>query len=195
VLELQRLLVRFKQSLKAEDRLTEDQLAGLQMRAGVASGKMYVGNAGPSFASDFTVLGDRVNLASRLESANKVTGTGNLVTARTLSYEGTEEFLARPVAKLVVAGRKESALVYEVLCRKSEADERTRLLVSLSTAVFEAYQAGDLVGCRASAQRMRAELGVDPASERFTDFYLQRCDGNGRLPGEPWDGHIELAHK
>ena len=52
-----------------------DDLPLLKMRTGVSSGQMIVGDAGPQDASDYTVLGDTVNLGARLESANKYLGS------------------------------------------------------------------------------------------------------------------------
>src|SRR5205814_2875552 len=69
VLEMHEALARFNQRLAREGRPT------LMMRAGVNTGEVVVGDSGPPDASDFTALGDPVNFASRLESANKAVGT------------------------------------------------------------------------------------------------------------------------
>jgi adenylate cyclase len=186
VLDMQQLLERFN------ERLRDQELPTLSMRAGVSTGTMFVGDAGPSFASEFTVLGDRVNLASRLESANKVTGTRNLVTARTLQRAG-DRFLARPVAKLRVVGRKEPAVVYEVLCRNSEGGERERRLIELSKRVFDAYQSDDLAACRVAVEDISRAPGL-PAIDKFVRLYLDAC-AQPRDPHESWDGHITLGAK
>jgi adenylate cyclase len=185
LLEMDRALGPLNAELEAQD------LPTLTMRAGVSTGTMFVGDAGPSFASDFTVLGDRVNLASRLESANKVTGTRNLITSRTIRLAG-DGFLTRPVARLQVAGKREPVVVHELLGRKADVDARTVRLADLSTRLFEAFKSGDFPTCRATADELRREFGA--AAEKLATLYLERCATAG-APDEQWDGHIALAEK
>ncbi len=73
VLDMQRAMIPFNEKLKSQG------LPTLNMRVGIVSGDMVVGDAGPENASDYTVLGDNVNLASRLEGANKMTGTNTMI--------------------------------------------------------------------------------------------------------------------
>ncbi len=86
------------------------------MRVGVTTGNVLIGDAGcPPVRSDFTALGDPVNLAAHLESANKVFGTNSLISGRTAELLNGS-FLVRPVAKLRVKGKEEAVAVFEPLC-------------------------------------------------------------------------------
>ena len=183
VLAMQRALAPFNAELAAHG------LPTLAMRAGVSTGPMFVGDAGPSFASEFTVIGDRVNLASRLESANKATGTRNLVTARTAELAG-DAFLCRPVAKLRVVGKLQTEMVYEVLCEAGAADDRARDLVRLTRAVFDAFQTGELDRCRNAIEDYEREFGPD----KLADLYRDHCN-RGRDETCAWDGEIVLSTK
>jgi class 3 adenylate cyclase/CHASE2 domain-containing sensor protein len=131
VLEMQRTMKAFAA------RMAEQGLHGLSMRCGVSTGNMVVGDSGPADYQDYTVLGDAVNFASRLESANKATGTNILISQRTTELLG-DQFLLRPVGRLLVVGKSEGVMAYEPLAAVEEATPDERTLCSTSTAVMAA---------------------------------------------------------
>jgi adenylate cyclase len=186
ILEMQQAMVPFNAALEA------DGLPTLYMRAGISTGPMVVGDAGPSFAADYTVLGDRVNLAARLESANKATGTANLATDRTVELAG-DKFLFRPVATLQVVGKKESIITYEALARKDEADDRQRRLAQLTGVVVRAFVAKDFDGCCEAIDELEEEFGPS----KLTKLYHSQCEECMTKPPdeEEWVGSISLREK
>ena len=185
VLAMSEELVKFNAGLEAEG------LPTLKMRAGVSTGLMMVGDAGPSFASDFTVLGDRVNLAARLESANKAFGTATLVTARTVELAG-DKFLVRPVAALQVVGKDEAVMTYEVLCAADKADDRHRRLASLTVAAVERFKSRDFDGCCGQLDALEKEFG----ESKLTKLYRHHCgECKATPPAETWSGEIALHEK
>jgi adenylate cyclase len=89
-------------------------------RIGVNTGPAKVGNMGSEDRFDYTAMGDSVNLASRLEGANKAFGSWILLGPRT--YElAKDDVLAKPIARLRVVGKKEAVPVYELLAMRDTA--------------------------------------------------------------------------
>jgi len=89
------------------------------LRIGLATGEALVGSIGSDVMMSYTVMGDVVNLASRLEGANKVYGTRNLASERTIAAAG-ETVEAREIDRVVVAGHTHSEVIFEILGRRGE---------------------------------------------------------------------------
>jgi adenylate cyclase len=89
------------------------------LRIGVATGEALVGSIGSDVMMSYTVMGDVVNLASRLEGANKAYGTRNLVSERTIAAAG-DAVEIREIDRVVVAGHTRSEVIFELLGRKGE---------------------------------------------------------------------------
>ncbi|MEM6820841.1 MAG: adenylate/guanylate cyclase domain-containing protein [Verrucomicrobiota bacterium] len=92
------------------------------MGIGINFGKVTAGNIGAPQRMEFTVIGDPVNLAARLESLNKKFGTEILIGES--MYELTHErFLFRPIAKVQVVGKQEGVQIYEALCSVDKPEQ------------------------------------------------------------------------
>ncbi len=89
------------------------------LRIGVATGEALVGSIGSDVMMSYTVMGDVVNLASRLEGVNKTYGTRNLVSERTIAAAGAA-LEVREIDRVVVAGQTHSEVIFEILGRKGE---------------------------------------------------------------------------
>ena len=89
------------------------------LRIGVATGEALVGSIGSDVMMSYTVMGDVVNLASRLEGVNKTYGTRNLVSERTIAAAGAA-LEVREIDRVVVAGHTHSEIIFEILGRKDE---------------------------------------------------------------------------
>src|SRR5215472_1069658 len=110
------------------------------LRIGVATGEALVGSIGSEFMMSFTVMGDAVNLASRLESANKFYGTQCLVAEATIA--ATEKAVeTREIDRLVVVGQTQPQVVFEIMGRAGELSaEQTALRTHYSDGLA-AYRA------------------------------------------------------
>jgi class 3 adenylate cyclase len=84
-------------------------------RVGVHTGPAVVGNFGGEGRFDYTAMGDTVNIAARLEGANKFLGTRTLASGATVAAAGAAAGVVRPVAELVLKGRSEALATYEIL--------------------------------------------------------------------------------
>jgi adenylate cyclase len=102
--------------------LIVEGLPPITMRIGIHTGDAIVGNMGSDQIFDFTVIGDTVNLASRLESANKYFGTSILVSEATLSGAGSE-FLSREIGMIAVKGKSIPIRIFELIGLHAEISE------------------------------------------------------------------------
>jgi len=185
VLQMQALMGPFNQ------RLRERGLPTVSKRVGVSSGRMIVGDAGSPDASDYTVLGDVVNLGARLESANKATGTRILVNARTEALT-RHAFLLRPVGRLRVVGKQEGVMTYEPLAPLDEAGAAERERAERSREVVALFAAGEFEACLAACDRLETHFDGDGLAafyRRLASRYRQDP------PGADWDGGIVLESK
>lgn len=106
-------LTVFKQLPEINEKLCEKDLPPVNIGIGLASGLMNVGDMGSEFRRAYTVLGDTVNLASRLQDLTKFYQVNILV--NDLTRDGQDAFIWRPVDKVIVKGRKSALTIYQPL--------------------------------------------------------------------------------
>lgn len=132
----------------------------VQMRVGINTGVVTVGNFGSSKRFNYTMIGDAANLASRLEGTNKVFGTRILVSEST--KEGVKDGVVwRRVADVQVKGKKESTRLYEPLdpvYQRFIIEHQERY-----EAALRSFEAGDF----AAAREAFGEFGDDPVSKTY----------------------------
>jgi len=150
--------------------LTERGLPNVAVRVGACSGKMIVGDAGSANRSDYTVLGDVVNLAARLESANKYTGTKIMINDECHAIIG-DKFLMRPVGRLQVKGKTEGVMTFEPLCKIDDATDELRRLATMSDDVVSAYVTSNFKACLAAIEAYVAVFG----EMKLMDLYRDLC--------------------
>jgi len=159
-------------------------------RFGINSGPMVVGNMGSSYKFSYTVLGDSVNLAARLEGANKMYGTRIMLSESTAAIV-RPMFTVRRIDLLRVKGKLKPMAVYELMS-EGAVDERTADLIARYEGALSVYTAGDF----AQAGEMLQSLSQDFPSDGPTATLMKRVK---RLiqhpPEEAWDGVYVATEK
>jgi adenylate cyclase len=130
---------------------------------------MLVGNIGSELRLNYTVIGDTVNVASRLESANKQYGTQILIGMETKRLIG-DAFLTREIDSIAVYGRTEGLAVYELIGLAEVGDENTAWIASYEEGLAR-YRRRDFSG---AIMHFEAVLGGRP-HDWPASLLLERC--------------------
>jgi adenylate cyclase len=166
-------------------------LAGLHARIGIASGEVLVGNVGTPDRFNYTVMGDTVNLASRLESLNKAYGTAILVSEATYR-EARTRIVARPVDLVQVKGKHLGVAVYEPLGLATDDDAQAREIATCSEEAFAAYRERQF---ERAAEHFARVLSIRP-DDRAAAVLERRCrDYLAAPPPEEWTGVHVMTEK
>jgi adenylate cyclase len=161
------------------------------IRIGIATGEALVGSIGSELMMSYTVMGDTVNLASRLEGANKVYGGRVLVSEATVAGAAAA-IEAREIDRVVLLGQTEPQAVFEIMGRKGEL---TPAQIELRTRFSEglaAYRARSWDEARSAFAAALESVPNDGPSMTF----IKRIDSLATTPPDDgWDGSWHLEQK
>jgi adenylate cyclase len=169
----------------------ETYKAKLVARIGINTDEMTVGLVGSNRLHNYSVIGDAVNLASRLEGANKPFGTSIMIAQRTVDLaQGKIE--VRPLARLQVKGKTNYVTVYELLARAGELSESRRAAQQTFTEAFDAFLNRDWN----KAESLLQQLLLNEPDDKLAAKYLERVREYAVAPpGPEWVGVFKLDEK
>ena len=194
-LEMQRALGELREKWRNEDDWP-NIVYSMQHRIGLNSGRMVTGNMGSEMRMNYTMMGDTVNLAARLESSAKQYGVYNFV-GENIYESAKDKFIFRFLDFVQVKGKNIPVKVYELISEKDTADNASIDLIRVFEKGLDHYfqkEWDDAIKCFEKAEAME-----DHFTSRNTTpsaVYINRCSMFRENPPEKdWDGVWAMTSK
>ena len=185
-LDMQKALKRMREEWAAQGR------PELHARIGINTGEVIVGNMGSRNVFDYTVMGDHVNLGSRLEGANKAYGTHIMISEFTYR-QVKNDFYTRPLDFIRVKGKTKPIQVFELIAtRETKFPSKFLELLQVYSQGIQAYREREWADALDYFEHC---LRLYP-DDKPSSIYRERC-AEFRLKPPPanWDGVITMKEK
>lgn len=181
-LDVQKVIAELRLEFRREG------LPDVYTRIGLNTGAMMVGNIGSEQLLDYTAIGDEMNLAARLEGANKAFDTLIMLGPGTVARVGAD-IEVRELDRVRVAGKKSAVTVFELLALKGQVDPLKRKVVDLYAQALLAYRGRSFEEARDLLTNALQLQPTDGPSRRL----ITKCEGLlAEPPGDDWEAVSEL---
>ncbi len=179
-------------------------VGGMQSRIGLNTGEAIVGNMGSPARFNFTMMGDNVNLAARMESGAKAYGVLTMATEATYQdclKHGGDHVVFRKLDKIIVKGRTKPVSVFEIVGLKENVPDRVRDCIAVFEDGLARCQAMDWEGAERLFRRSAELEAQQPAGDRMMEsnpslVMMDRCLKLRKNPPKPdWDGVYVMGNK
>jgi adenylate cyclase len=175
--------------LNAEFKL--EGLPEVKVRIGIHSGEVSAGNVGSLDRSNYTVLGDNVNLSARLEGANKEYDTSIMISEATWALV-TGKFVVRELDRIRVVGKRNAVRIYELLAAVGQplpVDQGFLDVYEGALALFRMRRWGEAI------EAFQKALALRPG-DKPSQIYIERARVFQLMPpAQDWEGVFDLSSK
>lgn len=162
----------------------------LPTRIGLHSGQILLGNIGAGDHYEYRPVGDIVNTAARIEGLNKYLGTRILASEEVITQ--LDNFLVREIGKFLLVGKSKPLIIYELLFRKEESDQKQRDLCLSYTDALDAFKRQAWYEALEKFYNIIKTYGQDGPSLYFATLCKEY---RGKHFGESWDGVVRMEKK
>jgi adenylate cyclase len=194
---MQRKLLELRKKWVSEGKEWPDIVHNMRMRIGINSGPLVTGNMGSKKRMNYTMMGDAVNLAARLEGAAKQYGVFTMISHFTREMIDNK-FEIRELDKITVVGKSEPVTVFELISEQGNVDPKTAELIGMFQEGLDFYKKqswGRAVDIFEKSKSLEKERFPDTKTNP-SEIYINRCqEFKANPPSQDWDGIYRLTAK